>query len=47
MKTKKLNVNVMTKTLADTLAKETALRAKKADGGIAVRRGQTKGEKNK
>jgi hypothetical protein len=47
MKAKKLNVNVMTKKLADTLARENALRGKKAEGGIAVRRGQTKGEKNK
>jgi hypothetical protein len=38
---------MMTKHLADTVAKELAVRAKKAEGGIAVRRGQIKGEKNK
>jgi hypothetical protein len=42
---KKLNVKLMTKNLADMLAKEVALRGKKAEGGIAVRRGQTKDEK--
>ncbi len=47
MKTKKLNVKIMTKQLAETLAKEVAFRAKKAQGGIAVRRGQTKVEKAK
>jgi hypothetical protein len=47
MNTKKLKVNIMTRKLADTLAKETALRGKKAEGGIAARRGQTKGRKNK
>ena len=45
MKPKMFKANVMTKKLADTLAKETALRAKKSEGGIAARRGQTKGEK--
>ena len=44
---KKLNVKMMTKQLSDTLAKELALREKKAEGGIAVRRGQTKGKKGK
>ena len=47
MKKKKLNIKIMTKGLADTLAKEIAFRGKKAEGGIAVRRGQIKGEKNK
>ena len=47
MKTKKLNVNVMTKKLAETVAKENAFRAKKAEGGIAARRGHTKGEKGR
>jgi hypothetical protein len=47
MKKKTLNINIMTKHLADTLAKEVAFRGKKAQGGIAVRRGQTKGEKSK
>jgi hypothetical protein len=47
MKTKTLNVKIMTKQLADTVAKATALRGKKAEGGIAARRGQIKGEKNK
>jgi hypothetical protein len=46
-KMKKLNVKIMTKQLAKTLAKEVAFRNKKVEGGIAVRRGQTKGEKNK
>jgi hypothetical protein len=45
MKTKKLNVKIMTKQLADTVAKEVAFRNKKVEGGIAVRRGQTKGKK--
>ena len=44
---KKLNVRMMTKQLADTLAKEVAFREKKAQAGIAVRQGQTKGEKGK
>lgn len=44
---KKMNVKLMTKQLADTLAKEVAFREKKAQGGIAVRRGQAKGAKNK
>lgn len=43
----KLTVKLMTKQLADTLAKEVALRKKKVEGGIAVRRGQTKGENRK
>jgi hypothetical protein len=47
MKQKKLHINVMTKQLADTLAKEVAIREKKAEGGIAVRRGQIKGKKEK
>ena len=47
MKKKTLNTKIMTKLLADTLAKETAFRAKKSEGGIAVRRGQIKGDKNK
>jgi hypothetical protein len=47
MKKKTLNAKLMTKQLADTLAKETAIRGKKAEGGIAARRGQIKGEKNK
>ena len=44
---KKLNVKMMTKQLADTVAKEVAFREKKSERGIAVRRGQAKGEKNK
>ena len=44
---KKLNVKIMTKQVAEPLAKEVAFRGKKTEGGIAVRRGQTKGEKNK
>ena len=44
---KKLNVKMMTKQVADTLAKEVAFRGKKAQAGMAVRRGQTKGEKGK
>lgn len=44
---KKLNVKIMTQRLANTLAKEAALRGKKVEGGIAARRGQIKGEKNK
>jgi hypothetical protein len=44
---KKLNVKIMTKQVADTLAKEIAVRGKKAQGGIAVRREHTKGEKGK
>jgi hypothetical protein len=47
MKKKTLNIQIMTKQLADTLAKEVAFREKKAQGGIALRRGQTKGEKSK
>jgi hypothetical protein len=47
MKKKTLNIKIMTKQLADTLAKEVAFREKKAQGGIAVRRGQRKGEKGK
>ena len=47
MKPKTLNAKIMTKQLADALAKETAFRGKKAEGGIAARRGQVKGEKNK
>jgi len=42
---KKLNVKIMTKQLADTVAKETAVREKKVEGGIAVRRGQLKGKR--
>ena len=44
---KKLNVKMMTKQLADTVAKKLAVREKKSEGGIAVRRGQTKGKKGK
>ena len=44
---KKVNVKMMTKQLSDTLAKELAFRGKKAQGGIAVRRGQTKDKKGK
>jgi hypothetical protein len=47
MKKKTLKAKIMTKQLADTLAKETALRGRKSEGGIAVRRGQIKDEKNK
>jgi|AP3Bu8745761321_1050154.scaffolds.fasta_scaffold168351_1 hypothetical protein len=47
MKKKTLNIKNMTKHLADMLAKEVAFREKKVQGGIAVRRGQTKGEKGK
>ncbi len=42
---KKVNVNIMTKRLAETVAKEVAFRKKKVEGGIAVRRGQIKGKK--
>lgn len=44
---KKLNIKMMIKQIADTLAKEVAMRGKKAEGGIAARRGQTKGKKGK
>jgi hypothetical protein len=44
---KKLNVNIMTKRLAEKLAKEVAFRNKKTEGGIAVRNGQVKGKKGK
>jgi hypothetical protein len=44
---KKLNVKIMTKQVADTLAKEIAVREKKVEGEIAVRRGQIKGEMGK
>ena len=44
---KKLNVKIMTKQLTETLAKELAFREKKSEGGIAVRRGQTKVKKDK
>ena len=47
MKKKTLNIKIMTKQLSDTLAKEVAFRGKKAQAGMAVRRGQTKGEKGK
>jgi hypothetical protein len=47
MKTKTLNIKIMTKQLTDTLAKEATFRGKKAQGGIAVRRGRTNGEKGK
>jgi hypothetical protein len=43
----KLNVKIMTKQLADTVAKEIAVREKKAEGGIAVKRGQIKSKKGK
>jgi hypothetical protein len=46
-KMKKLKVRIMTKQLADKVEKEITLRGKKAEGGIAVRRGQTKGEKKR
>jgi hypothetical protein len=42
---KKLNIKIMTKQVADTLAKEIAVRGKKVDRGIAVKRGQIKGKK--
>ena len=42
---KKLNVKIMTKQVANTLAKEIAVREKKVDGGFAVKRGQIKGKK--
>lgn len=44
---KKLNVKILTKRLADTFAKEVAVREQKSEGGIAVRRGQIKGKKGK
>jgi hypothetical protein len=44
---KNRNVKLMSKQVADTLAKEVAVREKKSEKGIAVRRGQIKGEKNK
>ena len=47
MKTKTLNVKIMTKQIADSLAKDNAFRSKKSEGGIAVRRRQTKGQKGK
>jgi hypothetical protein len=47
MKTKTLNIKMMTKHLTEALAKEVAFREKKAQRGVAVRRGQTKGEKGK
>ena len=47
MKKKTLSIKIMTKQLSDTLAKEVAFREKKAQGGLAPRRGQTKGEKGK
>jgi hypothetical protein len=34
---KKLNLNLMTKSLADTAAREQKLRTKKPGGGIAVK----------
>jgi hypothetical protein len=40
MKKKTLNIRIMTKQLADTLAKEVAFRGKKAQGGIAIRQGR-------
>jgi hypothetical protein len=46
MKKKMLNVQIMTKHLVDKIAKEVAVREKKAEKGIAVRRGQIKGDKN-
>ena len=42
---KKLNVKIITKQVADAIAKEVAVRGKKVEGGIAVRRGQIKGKK--
>jgi hypothetical protein len=44
---KKLNVKIMTKQLAHTLAKELAMHEKKVEGGITVRRGQAKGKKGR
>ena len=44
---KKLNVKILTKQLNDSVAKEIALRAKKVESGIAVRRGQIKDRKGK
>jgi hypothetical protein len=44
---KKLNVKIMTKQLAETFAKQSAVREKKAEGGIAVKRGQTKDKMSK
>jgi len=44
---KKQNVKMMTKQLADTVAKEVAQREKKPEGGIAARRGSTNGKKGK
>jgi hypothetical protein len=47
LKKKTANVSMMTKKLAASLAMDLALREKKSDGGIAVRRGPTKGKKGK
>ena len=44
---KKLNIKIMTKQVADALAKEITVREKKVEGGIAVKRGQIKGKKGK
>jgi hypothetical protein len=47
MKKKTLNITIMTKRLAASLAKEVAFRGKKAPEGIAPWRGQAKDEKGK
>lgn len=47
MKNQTLSAKMMTKQIADRVAKELAVRQKRSEGGIAVRRGQIKGEKNK
>ncbi len=44
---KKPNVEMMTKQLAETLAKKRAVRDKKLDAGIADKRGQSRGKKGK
>lgn len=43
MKMKTISAKIMTKGFADGLAKEIAFRGRKAEGGIAARREQTKG----
>jgi hypothetical protein len=47
MKKKTLSAKILTKQLSDTVAKDVALRGMKIEGGIAVRRGQIKGKKDK
>ena len=44
---KKLNLKIMTKQLADSLAKESAVREKRVEGGIVGRRGKTREKKGK